>query len=113
MTPSPNPPPSLLNWEVSDTSLDTIADLKNIPLLFSSLDPRSLYLQLEAAYPGIQPATSLMFQLTSDNCLVYPNQFTMSPSARAVHLGERIFVYQSGFLVILQLSGSFQVFRLS
>ncbi len=65
-------------------------------------------------------------QQLSDHLLIIPGEFTfnaddtlamkgnyapLTPVAFAIHLGERIFCYPLGFVVITQLNGQFAVFR--
>lgn len=77
-----------------------------------SSDPLWLQLQSTAEVYAPLPASKL-FQFAVDEYLCYPGLEPLAPVAYAAHLGERIFVYPAGFVVILQLNGDYTVARVS
>ena len=102
---------TLLDWQISDYP-QAESEIRNIPLLFDADNPASLDHQLASIHPGIEPAPPSFFSLSFDFCLLKEEMPPLQPIAQASHLGERIFIYPAGFIVILQLNQSFKAYRL-
>lgn len=103
----------MLDWEVNADFPNPEEHIRNIPLIFDAESSLTLHEQLTFVFPGIQPAPpDFGFEFSADNCLVYPGLPPLPPVARAVHLGEQVFIYPAGFFVALQLAGNFSVYKL-
>jgi len=91
--------------------LDDIVEL--IPSFLSHDDPRKAKEQIHEAYSfggGWRPIAK--FAMRPDASLKYPGDPVLKPWAHAKLRNENIYVYQSGFVAIIQLDGSFEVSRL-
>lgn len=90
----------------------TLAHLGYIPSFLSEADPRPAKEQFEENYSfgGWQPMKG--FKLNKDMSLKYPGDPPMKPWAEATLRQELIYVYQSGWVMILQPDMSFEVARL-
>jgi len=72
-------------------------------------NPESAAIQLgKLGYPNAPP--DLGWQMTADNCLLKEGAPLLPPAARAVHLGEQIFIYPGGYVSCVALDGSFKLF---
>ena len=65
--------------------------------------------QLETlGYPLASPNSG--WDLTEDNFLIKTGAPPLPPCAYAVHLGERIYAYPFGYIVVLALNNSYKLF---
>lgn len=82
---------------------------KKITLTIDANDRRPIWEQLcsTVGWKPIPPNES--FSLNADETLTYPGLPPTLPILRAQHGLERIYVYPAGFVIILQLSGSYSM----
>lgn len=96
-----------LDWHVNDNYPNAESFIG--PCSFASASSSDGLQQQLADHLLIIPGK---FQFNVDDTLAMPgNVAPLAPAAMAIHLGERIFCYPLGFVVITQLTGAFAVFR--
>lgn len=104
-----------LDWMVNDQfpgdeqrqymgGIPTYLDGNSTDPLWLQLDERS-----RSGWNPIPPGQG--FQFAADDTLLYPGLPPLQPVAMATHLGERIFIYPAGFVLILQLNQDFSLAR--
>lgn len=105
-----------LDWQVNDNyDQDFVINaLGPVPTLLNANDMRTAAQQLdEILQLGWNPEPdNLGWEFHEDTSLTFPGLPPLAPVARAQHGLERIYMYPAQWMVILQLSGSFQVGRI-
>jgi hypothetical protein len=85
-----------------------------IPMFLSELDPRPAREQLHTAYAhggGWAPMEGWVFD-PETHSIKYPGDSKLWPLAEATLRDERIFVYESAWVVILAPDGGFEISRM-
>lgn len=105
-----------LDWLINDNYSGDEQRAALGPLL-SAIDADSsdpIWMQLrDNTRSGWEPAPpGTGFKFTQDDMLIYANLPPLAPVGMATHLGERIFAYPHGFVLILQLNQSYSLARI-
>lgn len=106
----------LLDWEYSDefTMREVVESLGKLPEFVFTNDNRPIMEQIDERAPcGWTTFEDSDWSFTADNCIYYQNLPPLVPRARAEHMGETIYAYPHGFVVILHTNNSFSLSRLT
>lgn len=97
----------ILDWYANTHySVDHVGQ-RTLILDADSLDSAATQLN-KLGYPSAPP--DLGWTLTADNMLVKEGAPPLPPAARALHLGDQIFIYPGGFVASVRLDGGFTLF---
>lgn len=108
---------NILDWHSSGlySEADTRQHLGRIPILINPDCADPVWLQVQTNYPdGWQPVVDgerEKWSLTGDSYLLYPGLPPLAPAAMAWHKSEQVLVYPAGWLVVVDLEGTFTLAR--
>src|SRR5262245_20742636 len=99
-----------LDWYLSDAYPHPEEHVGGLPRYLDQTSTDALWLQLdEKTESGWNPqlVKEQGWELSADEFLISHGLPPLAPAAYAYHLGEKILVYPSGWVVIVQLGGKF------
>ena len=99
-----------LDWTLHHPKM-TMEHLGFIPTFLSLADPRPAKEQFDTAYVGgWSPFPK--FTLHPNKTLTYPGDPPMKPLAETSFRDEKIYVYESAWVAIVQPDGSYEIARM-
>lgn len=99
-----------LDWTLNHPKM-TVEHLGFIPTFLSLADPRPAKEQFDTGYVGgWTPFKG--FRMSEDRTLTYPGDPPMKPLAETNFRDEKIYVYQSAWVAVVQPDGSHEICRM-
>lgn len=110
---------NVLDWHhntASYSEADCKLYLGRIPILLDPDCADPVWLQVQTNYPGgwnpVLGDERDKWTFTADQYLIYPGLPPLAPAAMAWLRSEQVLVYPAGWLVVVDLEGSFTVARI-